>query len=527
MSTEAASSEAVVEGNLEDAGNNDENAVGIFMCDSCYNNASEIEGDEAKCDVCLLRDQLAECRQQVVERDTRIAELEAKLSKSSKVDEDEEASGPQEAPDVRPHMIAISDGMFTKMRKYPHAMFVHLGRVPRTIWRSKVAGGVQEMYDHLLIGLNNNIVEGRTFHVLWFGGLADTTLENYERAAYVTQLQELLEKVRDHEKVTSVTWATLPETNANAEAREINERIAAWLSDKSDIRILDLRYISRREGTMETNEAMWTPKGGLLIGESLKKFLIEKLNLDEADQKVMEETAKEMQLQREKRAKKMKDREEGQLRKQQKLARAALLKAGHPVPGVSGSKPFVRRNGSSGGNSSFTKAPPRKFASSGPSNGTKFAPPPLGPPGGFKGKFNGPPKSSFPMRNPEYSGASGYDRLPPPSTRLNPEYLEDPRCRNLKRPRVSDPSYDTFDRYGPSPGRMEPRGPGPFEDMGTLYSRREDPFRRSPPRGHDLPPMAVPPSSAPYGRPYGGPGGAGGPGGDMRRPQWMTYDRRH
>lgn len=339
----------------------DDAGSGVMMCETCYNNASQLEADaeDAKCDVCDLRSQLAECQQQVADRDARIAELEAQVSNSQVEARIEEAL----EPDARPHLMAISDGMFTKMRKYPHTMFVQLGRVPRSFWRSKAIDGVNGMTEHLLTGLNNDRVDGRKFHVLWFGGLADTTLEDYERTNFITKLQEVLEKVYAHDKCSSVTWATLPETTFNAEAREINERMAAWMADKTDIRLLDLRYISRREGTMETNEAMWTPKGGQLIGESLKKFLIERLELTEAEQNAMEASAKEMQMLREKRAKRLLQLDERQLRKQQKLARAALLKAGHPVPGAA-PRQFVRRNGPPGGKATpFIKGapPPKKF----------------------------------------------------------------------------------------------------------------------------------------------------------------------
>ncbi|XP_022649764.1 uncharacterized protein LOC111271136 [Varroa jacobsoni] len=92
----------------------DDAGSGVMMCETCYNNASQLEADaeDAKCDVCDLRSQLAECQQQVADRDARIAELEAQVSNSQVEARIEEAL----EPDARPHLMAISDGMFTKMR---------------------------------------------------------------------------------------------------------------------------------------------------------------------------------------------------------------------------------------------------------------------------------------------------------------------------------------------------------------------------------------------------------------------------
>jgi len=184
-------------------------------------------------------------------------------------------------------------------------MAEHLGApTPRALARWQLGKGIDQMMSYLTEALNTAKLGCEGFHVLWFGGLQDSTREDYNRSTYVEKLYASLQGIREHERALSVTWCTLPESAHNAEAAFINEEVVRLAATADWLKVLDLRYISRREGTMELNETIWTQKGSQCVFESLKRFLCEKLEYTASELKAIDESAKRAREKREKRDKK-------------------------------------------------------------------------------------------------------------------------------------------------------------------------------------------------------------------------------
>lgn len=319
----------------------------LALCESCHSAATETSADDA-CEVCELRAKAAT-------QQARIEELETQLSEKIGGKASIEREG-----DARPHVMIIGDSQLVKMRRPPHSMADHLGtRTPRMLPRWQAGQGLDGMLSYLMTGLEGDKAEGRKFHVLWFGGLHDITLEEYERSNYLIKLQEALQKVKEQPRVLSVSWATLPESAQNAEVRYINEALVAWAAENDWLQVLDLRYISRRDGTMEISETMWNPKGSQLVCESLKKFLIKKLDYSDDELKALEASAKRNKEIRESKEKRKQNKRGGQTKTNgQPVGQQQQSQQQQQQSGAKSSAPATKKAAQNNAQSANKKYPP-------------------------------------------------------------------------------------------------------------------------------------------------------------------------
>ena len=249
-------------------------AKSLTVCAPCHGDAVKKTENASECEVCQLK--------------ARNTELEAIVAKMDS--------------DRRACVMLIGDSQLMKLRKAPHYMNEYFGNnTPRMLVRWQINENIERMLAYLLESFKVSRPQAVGFHVLWFGGLHDTTLEDYDRSKYLERLKVALKTIHDDARSLSVTWATLPESAHNAEAAHINEEMVRCSADTEWLKILDLRFVSRREGTMDANEAIWTTKGSQCVFESLKKFFVEKLEYTDEELSSLEESAKKNREKREKR----------------------------------------------------------------------------------------------------------------------------------------------------------------------------------------------------------------------------------